>query len=223
MYIKGFPLIKFKSEEIINSLQGGKIYLNSLKWFRDYENENGDTIVGDNYEGMLHVNDGELINKETGEHISLNDNLISTTSSNAFVYCMTFISPSIDEFTFSELQKEDLKTFGDTALVILDSEEFINRIKQKAAENGYSLLCNTVQYYDEENDNANIWISLLNNINNIAFWKRKSYSHQQEFRFVISADKCKEDHIELEIGDISDISKVFKTEDVLNFKITRQE
>ena len=223
MYIKGFPLIKFKSEEIINSLQGGKIYLNSLKWFRDYENENGDTIVGDNYEGMLHVNDGELINKETGEHISLNDNLISTTSSNAFVYCMTFISPSIDEFTFSELQKEDLKTFGDTALVILDSEEFINRIKQKAAENGYSLLCNTVQYYDEENDNANIWISLLNNINNIAFWKRKSYSHQQEFRFVISADKCTEDHIELEIGDISDISKVFKTEDVLNFKINRQE
>lgn len=221
MYIKGFPLIKFKSEEIIKSLQGGKIYLNSLKWFRDYENENGDTLVGDNYEGMLHVNDGQLINKETGEHISLNDNLISTTSSNAFVYCMTFISPNINEFTFSELQKEDLKTFGDTALVILDSEEFINRIKQKAAENGYSLLCNIVQYYDEETDNANIWFSLLNNIDNIAFWKRKSYSHQQEFRFVISNAECIEDHIELEIGDISDISEVYKTEQVLNAQINK--
>ena len=45
--INGFPLIKFKNTRIINSLKSGKIYLNSLKWFREYENELGDVVVGD--------------------------------------------------------------------------------------------------------------------------------------------------------------------------------
>lgn len=49
--INGFPLIKFKNTRIINSLKSGKIYLNSLKWFREYENELGDVVVGDSYEG----------------------------------------------------------------------------------------------------------------------------------------------------------------------------
>ena len=38
-----------------------------------------------------------------------------------------------------------------------------------------------------------------------AFWKRKKYSYQQEFRILI--DKSIEDHYILNIGDISDISE----------------
>ena len=33
MVVKGFPLIKFQSRELIESLQNGLIYMNSLEWF----------------------------------------------------------------------------------------------------------------------------------------------------------------------------------------------
>ena len=36
MVVKGFPLIKFQSEERIESLQNGLIYMNSLEWFRNH-------------------------------------------------------------------------------------------------------------------------------------------------------------------------------------------
>ena len=35
--IKGFPLIKFQNEEIINKTIGGSFYMNSLKHYRELE------------------------------------------------------------------------------------------------------------------------------------------------------------------------------------------
>lgn len=221
--IKGFPLIKFKNREIIESLRSGKIYLNSLKWFREYENESGDIVVGDSYEGMLHVNDGELIIKETGEHQRLNDTIIPTVLSNSYVFCMTYIDPRNDKFEFTDEQKEELVQFGDTALLILDSDAFISKIKKAAEEKGYKIYFNNVHYYDETIDWADIFISLIPGTHNIAFWKRKTYSNQQEFRMVIPVEEYTEDHIELDIGDISDISEIFTTEQVLTMQVKKAE
>lgn len=221
--IKGFPLIKFKSSEIIESLRSGKIYLNSLKWFREYENESGDMVVGDSYEGMLHINDGELIIKETGEHQRLNDTILPTVLSDSYVFCMTYIDPRNDKFEFTDEQKEELVQFGDTALIILDSDAFISRVKKAAEEKGYKIYFNNVHYYDETNDWADIFISLIPGTHNIAFWKRKTYRNQQEFRMVIPVERYTEDHIELDIGNISDISEVFTTQQVLTMQVKKAE
>ena len=83
---------------------------------------------------MLHINEGELIIKETGEHHKLNDTIIPTVLSNSYVFCMTYIDPKNDKFEFDDEQKEGLRNFGDAALVILDSEEFFSRIKKAAEE-----------------------------------------------------------------------------------------
>jgi len=220
--IKGEPLIKFKDRKIIESLQSGKIYLNTLKWFRDYENEEGDTVVGDSYEGMLYINEGELIIKDTRESIKLDKTLLKTVESNAFVYCMTYINPCMGIFEFSEAQKKEFKKFGDTALLILDSEEFINRIRTESKNQGYDIYFDSVKYYDENIDSGNYWFSLFNGTHNVAFWKKKSYSEQQEFRMVIPEKCCNKDYIVLEIGDISDISKIFSTEQLLKAKFVKQ-
>lgn len=55
MVVKGFPLIKFQSEERIESLQNGLIYMNSLEWFRNNESDNGDEVIGDSFEAMDHA------------------------------------------------------------------------------------------------------------------------------------------------------------------------
>jgi len=60
-------------------------------------------------------------------------------------------------------------------------------------------------------------------MHNVAFWKRNSYAYQQEGRFVFVADNNTDDHITLEIGDISDISLVFPSEQVLTGVVTRKE
>lgn len=221
--IKGFPLIKFKDEEIIRRLQSGNVYLNNLKWFRDYENESGDMIIGDSYEGMLHISDGELRISETGDCRKLANSLIPTVASNPFVFCMSYIDPQVNNFEFNALQREEFSKFGDTALLILDSYEFISRIRNKAKEKGYNMHFGKVHYYNENIDSGDMWISLMRGTYNIAFWKRRIYKYQQEFRMVIDNENYNEDHIELNIGDISDISKVFTSEQILNSKIIKHD
>ena len=51
-------------------------------------------------------------------------------------------------------------------------------------------------------------ISLFAGMWNIAFWKRDSYTYQQEVRFVFTPGDENIDHIELDIGDISDITEI---------------
>lgn len=219
--IRGVPLIKFKSRKLVESLQTGTVYLNCLKWFRDYEDDAGNVVVGDSFEGMLHVNEGQLIIQNTGKNEKLNNSLLRTVSSNAYVYCMTYIDPKADEFRFSESQKTEFREFGDSALVIYDSNEFLRRIKAAAKEQGYRVFLSNVHYYDPNEDCANVWVSLLNGMHNIAFWKRNSYMKQQEFRIVIPDDGYSLDHLELKIGDISDISEIFSIEEVLEMEIKR--
>ena len=220
-FIKGFPLIKFKSDELIKSLQSGKIYLNSLKWFRDYENDSGDVVVGDSFEAMIHINEATFVHQESGEQIEMSDCLIPTTESNSYVFCMTYIAPRVESFQFDNQQKSEFTNFGDTALIILDSEEFINRIRAAANAKGYEIYFSAAHYYDESADLANVWFSLMQGTHNIAFWKRKAYSYQQEFRILIPGSGLTDDHLELDIGDISDISIIQSTDKVLEMKIEK--
>lgn len=221
MIVKGFPLIKFQSTERIKDLQNGLIYMNSLEWYRRDENENADNVVGDSFEGMFHINEANFILPDIGENIEIKNELMRTSASNDYVYCMFGINPYSNSFNFTEEQKEIIKSFGDTALLILDKDEFFDRIRKAAVKEKYEIYGGFVRYYDEKRDSGNLILSLLSGMYNIAFWKRKSYAYQQEFRFLIHMQEDEKDHLELNIGDIRDISKVFKTSDILNAKVIK--
>lgn len=221
MVVKGFPLIKFQSTERIESLQDGLLYMNSLEWYRKHESESGDVVVGDLFEAMFHINEGKFILPDTGEEFEIKDELIATSASNDYVYCMFGVNPYSDSFNFTTEQKDTIKNFGDTALLILDKEEFFNRIRNAALKEGYEIYGGFVRYYDENVDSGNLILSLLSGTHNIAFWKRKKYVYQQEFRFLVHTQNCAKDHLELNIGDIRDISKVFKTSEILNARVEK--
>lgn len=220
--VKGTPLIKFQSFERINSLQKGKLYAKTLKYYRELEKETGNDEIGDEFEAMIHVNEGYFRRLDTGEEIPLLDTLMQTDNSDDFVFCMFGIYPSSNSFSFSDKQKEKMLSFGDTALVILDSDEFIKRVKAAAKSKGYEAHFGAVRYYDPTIDNANIMLSLLQGMWNIAFWKRDKYTYQQEGRFVFTHGNG-EDHIDLDIGDISDISIVLPTKKVLSAMVEKKE
>lgn len=221
MIVKGFPLIKFQSAERINDLQNGLIYMNSLEWFRKHESKNGDIVVGDSFEAMFHLNEGKFVLPDTGEEIEIKNELIQTTWSNDYAYCMFGINPYSNSFRSTDEQKQNIESFGDTALLILDKDEFLSRIRKAAQKEEYELYEGFVRYYDETQDSLNLIMSLLTGMQNIAFWKRKKYYYQQEFRLLVHAQNCEKEHIEINIGDIRDISKVLETSKLLNAEVVR--
>lgn len=207
LQIKGTPLVKFQSEKRIDSFQKGKVYANTLSYYRKLEETTGDSRVGDQFEAMLHIHEGYFENKETGEITELRDTLVPTFHSNDYAFCMFSCYHTPGSFSFSDQQKAELLSMGDTALIILDNDEFRRRVQVAAEAQGFEVHFGPVNYFDESEDNANMIISTLRGMWNLAFWKRKDYSYQQEARFVFSPYKEGVEHIELDIGDISDISQ----------------
>ncbi len=151
----------------------------------------------------------------------LNDTLIRTANSNDFVFCMFGIYPNLTSFSFTDKQKEKMLSFGDTALLVLDCEEFIQRVFSSAKNAGYETRFGAVQYFNPAEDNGKMITSLKDGMWNIAFWKRDKYTYQQEGRFVFTPGNG-DDHIELDIGDISDITAVLPSKTVLTARVEKK-
>lgn len=215
--VKGIPMIKFQSEDKIDYLRKGKIYLKSLAYYRKREKETGDDTVGDLFEAMVHANDGYILIPELGIHEKLTDALIETSFSNCFVFCMLSLEDASKTFQFSDEQKEKILGFGDTALLITDRNAFLHRVAVALDRDGIKGYHGFINYYDETKDHVNYWASLIKNgINHVAFWKRERYAYQQEYRFLIEPPATENDYYELDIGDISDISVVLSAKEALN-------
>ena len=215
--VKGTPMIKFQNEDKIDYLRKGKLDLKSLAYYRQREKDTGDDTVGDLYEAMVHANDGYILIPELGIHENLTDALIEISFSNCFVFCMLSFEISSKTFQFSDEQKEKILSFGDTALLITDRKAFLHRVAVALERNGIKGYHGFINYYDETKDHIKYWDSLIKNgINYVAFWKRKKYAYQQEYRFLIEPLSTKNDYYELDIGDISDISVVLTAKEALN-------
>lgn len=205
--LRGDPIIKFQDEWKIDALQKGIVYMKPLEYYRQREAETGDDTVGDLFEGMLHVNDGYAIIPELGICEKLSDRLIYTTFSNSFVFCTFSTLPNVSSFQYTGEQKEKMSQFGDTALIITDRYEFVRRVTMAVQRDNLKGLHGFVNYADEKEDSAAYWISLLRNgLSYSAFWKRKRYAYQQEYRFLIEPPVVEADFYELNIGNIEDIS-----------------
>lgn len=223
---KNPPIIKFQKNDIIKNIQLGKMHFKSLEWFREYEKQTGDMTIGDIYEGMLHISNAYLqimgSDGQITESTFITESVISTSFSNAFVFCSTNIFPNENGYVFNSDQKSVFQEFGDSALIIENIYEFIRRIRVIATQLGYTVYYGTVNYYKKNEDNIKMFLSLLNGMHNIALWKRDNYKNQQEFRIILWKSDSKADHIEFDIGDISDISKIISTKEALNLQLIKQ-
>ncbi len=99
--------------------------------------------------------------------------------------------------------------FGDTALIITNVDEFINRISKTVKSKGYKIDGRPVEYFDESIYHGHVGL----------FKKRNSLEYMKEYRIVISA-KMDNMPYELFIGDISDISMIIKAEDINKVMVT---
>ena len=100
---------------------------------------------------------------------------------------------------------ENCQNLGRYAVVIKNIPEFLKRIKSAAEKKGYRISGRLVKYYDPASFHGSF------SDREAVFRKQNEYMYQQEYRFVIDTLAVGDWPIDLEIGDLRDISSCFET------------
>ena len=223
-------IIKFQNEQWVEDTRQGKLFMRKAKKFREFENKAGDKVVGDKDEGRFYTPEASFRarNTKTGEihEADIDENtILDTIYSNSYVFCMfNAMWNGGMGFSFTEEQKENIRKFGNKALVIINFNEFQRRIIEAAQKAGYKVVINDVNYYPEGISAVPYLINMYLNFEDVVFWKNDSYKYQQECRIaLINTDDESEDTFTLDIGDISDISEVVSADEILKGCITKHE
>lgn len=222
-------LFKFGSEENLRKLQAGQFYMKNLQYYVDLEKATSDEDVGDMYDGQMMLQDVKISMFTTDTHEFIGQFSAPSASFNLGylkcpVFCMfmmdyrNHVSEKLDgdiltvRYQFTEEQINKMSNFGDSVLVIKNADEFFNRVKKALLSQDIGYSRDLVSYYGFNNVEHMKQIQKDNL--RIAFWKRKKYEYQQEYRLVAHTEV--DDFLSIEIGDISDISEIVKSEQLLN-------
>lgn len=224
-------LLKFTDH--IDSLVRGDLYMNNLQYYIDMERESGIRGRGDKLEASqvyanvdIHVYDnatGELALSGTSEIM----NWILDGHEKTPVFCLFALTAQnlkivgenethyITEIDFPAEEVDKMISEFSEKVVMISPYKFINRVEKAFQEAGYGYKMDKVKY-DDYSINSSMRIeSYMKNDNEIFFWKDKFFENQNEYRIAITsleADKA----ITVNIGDISDITNVFNSRDLLS-------
>lgn len=227
-------LMKFGKEKSLKSLQSGLMYMKNLAYYVGQEKKDSDDVIGDQYDGVMLMQDMQINIKDIAtKNVLVSINAPKATMDFGYmkypVFCMfryderNKLSETTEDgqelFEFSPEQVRYMPEFGDSVLVIKDADEFIRRVAAALQKEGLIHARGNVRYFD--GNDLEYFQDVKDEPVHTAFWKRKKYSYQQEFRILI--DKPIEDHYILNIGDISDISKIMKSELMLNTVATLEK
>lgn len=228
-------LMKFGELENLHKLQKGQVYCKNLKFYSKLEKKNNDTARGDSLEGKYRMTacSIKVYNRETGNLEFSFDNADSSLVFNEVmempVFCMTGVSTKYidlkekDENTltadvkFSNILSKMLEEgYWQSALIITNQTEFLNRILNKCSELGIELKKKLIKYTDMDINLVDRYEDIDKDITNIAYWKDNAYSYQYEYRLAMKNCYTEDDFI-LDIGDITDISKLYNQDELKEF------
>lgn len=201
----GQYLLKFfENEKYQNDFLNGKLYMNTLKFFK--ENENLDIARADKLETIKEhkkqifdaIQIGKLLLTEKNGEIT--DGRI-TKQSKKFDYCNVLCLYSL----WKNIENEQLvidkrnKIFGKYCTVITDIEEFLNRVVKAVEKENYVYRIQNVNYI-----NKNFEYKIDNQ--EIPFTKFDNFSYQKEFRIAIDTKRNINEPYILDIGNLKDIA-----------------
>lgn len=222
-------LMKFGSEKNLTKLRSGQLYMKNLKYYVDLEKATDDEDVGDKYDGQMMLQDVKIsmFTVDTHEFIAQLDAPAASMNLGYLecpVFCMFVFDyrNHVDErlegdiltvkYQFTQEQLDRMPNFGDSVLIIKNGDEFVRRVKEGLLKAGYGFTRDHVQYYGFNNIEHLKQVQKDNS--RIAFWKREKYAYQQEYRFLVH--DFVDNSLSVDIGDISDITDLLKTEELLN-------
>lgn len=226
-YIMMLARVFSKEEYAKDFINNGKFRLNTLNFFKGYEEEHANNI-GDVYEGIRYRATAEQEVKVTIEYngkreeievqeVYSHDNYVLNNN----VFCL--YAPSVDiekKYTLEAMREivafqEDAEKLGDYLVIITNPDEFFERGRKTILKLGYTLKRGLVEYVDFNNP---VHVP----IEKIGFVKSDEFSHQKEYRLMVDDGRNIDEYIELQIGPLNDIAFLIPTKDFnqsLNFEI----
>lgn len=199
-------IIKLGDQRHMQSLfEDGLLYMNTLEFYRSLES---DGERSDPFEGAQRVRNwrGGILKAKSpnsGVHeeiakltkcraVELNRNL-----QNLNVFCSYYLKSKLPLHSLGEaIPLQTKQGFGEYAVVIIDSAEFVTRVKMAALDKGYRHFRGVVRYEDFSQESIEVG----------PFVKSDVYSHQSELRIAVSTGKNNASPIELKIGSLRDIA-----------------
>lgn len=212
-------LIKFMKAEYVSSfLDEGLLYMNTLDYFRTYE-ESDEDLRADEHEGLSSSIHAEkvTITMQNGSALNGVVGKVDFTPVHAYqfkLYCFTAIT--LQDLDMPFYLDERFKKFGDKAIVIKgdDLNLFWGRLKMRTFNDeslfaiDSSLKTNGLIEYVSRKDN----LSSLTPFN-----KFSNFSWQKEFRIALESPS-NIGALSLRIGSLKDIASVIDTNELLRKK-----
>jgi len=197
----GIVLVKFgEQSNIVKLREEGLLYLNNLPYFQRTEDRD---LRGDPCDGVEHILRGikgkvtTFDGEELGEVTDWELRVHPPVPENTNTFCMYAIRPDGGTFRVSERNYE----FGPYALVLLDTEQFIQRVVSTLERDAITHDKGLVRYVDDEHVGG---VGL--------FKKKRRFAYQSEYRFV-----CYDGPggpREVKIGSIEDISVMIPSDEI---------
>lgn len=231
-------VLKFGEKENLIKLQKGQVFCRNANYYSKCEEEDGDTSRGDKYEcknlatnlkGILKDKNGnEIMTFDAGELVIQDKEFNKTPMFCSYGLTLEDIEQIEEDDSSVTFEFDCERLFKDTFdkgywpnVLILFGGEFMQRIKKTAKERNIDISYRKVRYYDPSRTPIEKELELDEDFSNIAFWKINSYKDQNEFR-IIFKNHCIENDDEgyiLDIGDLSDCSKIFTLEELKGMKM----
>jgi hypothetical protein len=191
-------LLKLGQREHMEQFRKGLLYMNTRKYFRDLES---DPARADRYEGVSYIFQPEdatitLSTLGFGEIVIESKDLAAPTtiSMKSELCCNLFCLYSITAPSKGTLFPSEHIWFGDSMVLVLDTQEFLNRIVVAAKAQNLTGKGKQVEYFNPETHTGKL----------DRFKKPNRFAHQREYRIAFESPGT--DPLVLDIGDITDIT-----------------
>lgn len=207
-----FYLVKvFEKKEYAEDFIKGKLFLNRVSYFKKIEDKEN---RGDKHEATdawlqpanSKITIGNIEIKS--EDIALPVSIQHEHHNNLHLFCLyaayTDKFQNISEKNFEEFKKEieineECLALGNYAVIILNSKLFLKRFVSSVQKYNYTGKGQLVKYYNPKTFHGFFKEDPV-------FYKQTQYAYQKEFRFSIDTGTIGEDHIIMDLGDLSDIT-----------------
>lgn len=231
-FISGLLIKVCEKEEYLKDFIDGKLYMNTNFQFSQieakecmsngqYDDYEGTQVVLNPTEDIECVMDfsdgvGKIMQGKRGElkhngHTVWNVKL-GRGKNIENIFCMYSIWFDLENNLTTEIDDKIVEEFGDYCAVILNKEEFINRVKRAVDKLEYTIK-NELRYgYVDYVEIDGAYTELG------TFRKRKSYQYQSEFRIAIGVNRQPE-LLVLDIGSLSDIVVIGNAKTILSTRV----
>jgi len=207
----------FEKKEYADDFINGKLYMNTIKYFKEYIDISGE-LRGDRYEGIsaiyqpakigsFKVEDIEISGSELSAPILVHDGEL--LNKNAF--CIYSLNSSGYEAISAETLLDFKRTIelhescfglGNFCVAILNAQEFIDRCTAAIKSNNFAGTLGAVSYYDEREFHGEFPSEKL------GYQKQSFFSHQREYRVLLNLRRAEAEPYTLNVGSLADIARL---------------